>query len=265
MLPGDKSWSCSIGRSWTMGFCTFSVSKLFPHTSKMTVKASTRFSTGLTVHPALMNVTCELAFWTDFTLSPLVYSLSYFLSDKSFYYLYMSLQLLNVAFISGTPERLLKGAQAQQENSPASPVSCFIWLLLSRPVFPCEAAQLVVLMGLLKPVPRYPLSQHWALSQSTARKNLWQEEKKKRDNFFFVLLHYECFFPHPLVLLIPVLKMKTNQGWRWASAQKLKNKDLCTCWALFYKQLTRTFLPFSYRSLKNTQKFLRNPLFRANF
>lgn len=64
-----------------------------------------------------------------------------------------------------------------REKAPSSQLSCFIWLLLSRPVFPCEAAQLCVLMGLVKLLPCYPLSQHWTPSQSTARKNVWWKRK----------------------------------------------------------------------------------------
>lgn len=74
--------------------------------------------------------------------------------------------------------------------------SHFMWLLLSRPVFPCEAAQLCVLMGLLKLLPCYPLSQHWTPSQGTKREFMM----KKR----IYLERYKCIlFPHPLVLLFP--------------------------------------------------------------
>lgn len=41
--------------------------------------------------------------------------------------------------------------------------------------FPLWSSTTFVLMGLLKLVPRYPLTQHWAPSQSTARNNAWQQ------------------------------------------------------------------------------------------
>lgn len=73
------------------------------------------------------------------------------------------------------------------KQAPASSLSCFTRLLLSRPVFPCAAAQLVVLTGLLKLVPRYPLTQHWDPSQSTVRINAWQQKdfEKIICSFFF--------------------------------------------------------------------------------
>lgn len=141
-----------------------------------------------------MDVIFEFSFWADFALSPLLCSLSHCLLLSP---LSSPPATFKCAFYQSnswaTAERSTDSAA---EKAPASPLSRFIWLLLSRPVFPCEAAQLCVLTGLVKLLPCYPLSQHWTPSQSTARKNVWW----KREFVFWAI---NVFFPQPLVILFP--------------------------------------------------------------
>jgi len=164
MPPRDKSWSCSTGKSWTLwqneGFCSFSVSKLFTH-----MRINQTLSIGL------IDVKTSL-FWSWFYLHLLSRSFCHNASKKMIFLIFLHAPptFKYVAFYqSNSLAAAKKSSSSAIKQAAASTCCCFALLILSRPVFPCGAVQLFVLMGLLKPVPRYPLSQHQAASHGTRR------------------------------------------------------------------------------------------------
>lgn len=109
----------------------------------------------LKVHSVLVIAMSEFAFWADFTLSLLLYSCCHTASSTSFPIIFTRPSKCAI-YSSNSWAAAERSSSSAIKLSPASLLSCFIPLLLSRPVFPREAAQLVALMSLLKPVPRYP-------------------------------------------------------------------------------------------------------------
>lgn len=139
------------------------------------------------VHSAITKVMCEFAYWADFALSPPSYPGT--LPLPSPHYLYPPTHTFKCVFYQSHSWTAAESCKGAKKKKPiASPLSSSIWLLLSRPVFPREAARLCLSLGLLKLLPCYPLSQHWTPSHGPASKN----GRWKKENLSFV--QYTGFF-----------------------------------------------------------------------